>query len=168
MAQTTQNSPLAFSSKRVFSHLRFLTGLDPISYISRLVILAFFVIFFGVPVLWLFINKRFLIHTFSRRVIWFFEHPRRMLLRIDIFFGNRKIIFILKLNIHLLEDLVNDLLSPKDGTGPLSDTNGISGSKTINYEKRLFDMNRYGINSIIIKVIYCNFFVVECTFYYII
>ncbi len=56
MAQTTQNSPLAFSSKRVFSHLRFLTGLDPISYISRLVILAFFVIFFGVPVLWLFIT----------------------------------------------------------------------------------------------------------------
>ncbi|MDQ3248118.1 MAG: carbohydrate ABC transporter permease [Chloroflexota bacterium] len=56
MAQIAQNPPTAVSFKKTYANWRYRIGLDPVSYIFRLLILVFFVIFFGVPVLWLFIT----------------------------------------------------------------------------------------------------------------
>jgi len=56
MAQIAQNPPTAVSFKKNYANWRYRIGLDPVSYVFRLFILGFFVIFFGVPVLWLFIT----------------------------------------------------------------------------------------------------------------
>ncbi|MCX6045704.1 MAG: carbohydrate ABC transporter permease [Chloroflexi bacterium] len=56
MAQVSQISPPAFSLKRVYTNWRYRVGLDPVSYLFRLAILVLLLLYFGVPVLWLFIT----------------------------------------------------------------------------------------------------------------
>jgi len=44
-----------FSLKKAYTHWRYMIGLDPASYLFRLVMLILFTLYFGLPVLWLFI-----------------------------------------------------------------------------------------------------------------
>lgn len=45
-----------FSLKKAYSTWRYRIGLDPVSYLFRLVILIIFALYFGLPILWLFIT----------------------------------------------------------------------------------------------------------------
>ncbi len=45
-----------FSLKKAYSTWRYRIGLDPLSYIFRLIILIIFALYFGLPILWLFIT----------------------------------------------------------------------------------------------------------------
>lgn len=56
MAQISQAPQTAFSLKKTYSRWRYRSGLGIVSYLFRLVTLLLFVIFFGIPVLWLFIT----------------------------------------------------------------------------------------------------------------
>lgn len=56
MAQIFPSPRRSSSLKNAYTNWRYRTGLDPISYLFRLGVLLFFVIFFGVPILWLFIT----------------------------------------------------------------------------------------------------------------
>lgn len=56
MAQIFPSPRKSSSFKNAYTNWRYRTGLDPVSYLFRLGILLFFVIFFGVPILWLFIT----------------------------------------------------------------------------------------------------------------
>ena len=56
MAPLSQTRRSAFSWKKAYTNWHYRSGLDPISYLFRLGTLLFFVIYFGVPILWLFIT----------------------------------------------------------------------------------------------------------------
>jgi multiple sugar transport system permease protein len=55
MAQMTQTNQHRNTLKKIYLRWLYKIGIDPVSYITRLVILILFAIFFGVPILWLFI-----------------------------------------------------------------------------------------------------------------
>ena len=55
MAQTVQQHRHRLSLKELYARWLYKIGIDPFSYVARAVILALCAIFFGVPVLWLFI-----------------------------------------------------------------------------------------------------------------
>ncbi len=56
MAQLSERPQTSFSFKKAYANWRYRSGLDPLSYLFRLGTLLFFLLFFGVPILWLFVT----------------------------------------------------------------------------------------------------------------
>jgi multiple sugar transport system permease protein len=55
MATISNTPPKSFSARKIYSRWRYTIGIDPGSYVFRIIFLVLCFLFFGVPILWLFI-----------------------------------------------------------------------------------------------------------------